>query len=130
MRGQNVRLSFRVLVLASVLDGPHCAIVRLIPSQIVSARFCQAASDTPLLCKNDLLPTGNSQRAKSPEVADIWVILIQNVLPEHPECKHKRQFLSIGLLQVYATRSWPRLLLKCQKRRKRKHGLTDVRVAI
>ena len=82
MRGQNVRLSFRVLVLASVLDGPHCAIVRLIPSQIVSARFCQAASDTPLLCKNDLLPTGSSQRAESPEVANVWVILIQSVLPD------------------------------------------------
>jgi hypothetical protein len=25
-------------------------------------------------------------------------------------------------------RVWPRLLLKCQKRRKRKHGLTDERV--
>ena|SRR5208283_1676749 len=82
MRDQNVRLSFRVLALASVLDGPHCAIVRLIPSQIVSARFCQAASDTPLLCKNDLLPTGNSQRAESPEVANVWVILIQSVLPD------------------------------------------------
>ena len=118
MRGQNVRLSFRVLVLASVLDGPHCAIVRLIPSQIVSARFCQAASDTPLLCKNDLLPTGNSQRAESPEVADIWVILIQNVLPEQAECKHKRQFLSIGLLQVYATRSLASLAVEMPKKEK------------
>jgi hypothetical protein len=121
MRGQNVRLFFRVLALASVLDGPYCVIVRLIPSQIVSARFCVSARPHLTLLyyvKIDPLPTGNSQRAESPEAANVWVILIHCVLPERPECKHRHQFLSIGLLQVYAARSLASLAIEMPEKEK------------